>query len=224
MAWLQMLSYLRCFAITGPLVVVFIETITKDLLRWLIVYACVILGFSTAFTVMFINRQDRRSSIIEEDPDQFFRNLWVSIITNLGLMLGEPISQSLMDEAASPGTTKLLYVLEAFISAILLINVLIGLMTNTFNRVELRATQEFVMQRAEIILEMEERMTVSQRIRLYDSFLHSPTASEMQMGDVESDQTKSVLKSMRTRPMTSSMQLKQRAKTNLRNQQLRRRL
>lgn len=138
--WFKALYYLRPFKSTGPLVrmIFFIFTSIQELSIILII---VIFGFSQAMYLL---------SYQNDSLD--FASPYNGIINAFIYMMGNP----LVEQAAStsdPSLAQFLLCTFMFASTILLLNLLIALMNNSYNTIKSKATAEWNRERAKIMIE-----------------------------------------------------------------------
>jgi len=142
---LYLLYFARGFRSIGPYVVILSRIISGDFFRFIIIYLCIMLGFSQAFYNQF------------EDADVEPFSSWPkTTFSMLRMSLGEfkeVVNE--FDQARSPTIISIFYLCYMALTAIVLLNMLIAMMTETFAAVSSNAEGEWKLQRADIILYIE---------------------------------------------------------------------
>lgn len=137
--WFNVLYYLRAFELTGPLVSMILK-IAVDIIPFLIVLLLVILGFSQAFW------------LLSDVEGLSFSTIDGSLITSFTFMLGG------YDNKVFEGTS--LYSFSVFLSciymlivSILLLNLLIALMGDSYQSVRENGLAQWRLEQAQLIIE-----------------------------------------------------------------------
>uniref|UniRef100_H2Z592 Ion transport domain-containing protein n=1 Tax=Ciona savignyi TaxID=51511 RepID=H2Z592_CIOSA len=142
------------FKLVGPFIVAIYNMIMGDLLRFLILYSIFLMGFSQAMYIVF-----------RGTGHPLFSHPFQSIMGMFIITLGE-FSDLYLDfeQARHPAAAKVLFVIYMVIVTVLLINMLIAMMGNTFNKIA--ATRwEWQRQWAKIVLVMERSVSAEHRIK-----------------------------------------------------------
>uniref|UniRef100_H2Z594 Ion transport domain-containing protein n=1 Tax=Ciona savignyi TaxID=51511 RepID=H2Z594_CIOSA len=149
-----LLFFCRGFKLVGPFIVAIYNMIMGDLLRFLILYSIFLMGFSQAMYIVF-----------RGTGHPLFSHPFQSIMGMFIITLGE-FSDLYLDfeQARHPAAAKVLFVIYMVIVTVLLINMLIAMMGNTFNKIA--ATRwEWQRQWAKIVLVMERSVSAEHRIK-----------------------------------------------------------
>jgi hypothetical protein len=147
--WTYVLFFLLAFKLTGPMVVMIYQMLQNDVLRFLIVYSVLLAGFSQAFFVL----------LGETGGDGLLR----SIRTCFLAMLGDFDLEQMGSNSAFSMLTIGLLVSYVIVISILLVNLLIAMMGDTYSNVNEAAEQQWHLERARIVMSIERRMTPAQR-------------------------------------------------------------
>ncbi|CAF1031094.1 unnamed protein product [Rotaria sordida] len=147
-SWGYMLFFVMAFQLTGPFVFMIYEMFCHDVLRFCIIYMVFLAGFSQAFFVLFDNNG--------------FDGFLVSIKQCFFGILGD------FDLNHYTGTTfqytsVLLLVIYVVVVSILLLNLLIAMMGDTYGNVIEGATQIWHLERARIVFAIENEMSTDER-------------------------------------------------------------
>jgi hypothetical protein len=135
--WCKLLYYLRPFSRSGPLVVM-ITTIVFDIRNLLIVLVFVLCGFAQAFWL-----------IAQGDHNRHFAEMDVALYNAILYMLGQNIAPDQIDSLFG----KCLLVAFMLVMTLLLLNLLIALMGDTFSSVRDQGVARWRKEQACIILD-----------------------------------------------------------------------
>ncbi|XP_078323528.1 transient receptor potential cation channel subfamily V member 5-like isoform X2 [Crassostrea virginica] len=152
------LFFCRGFKIVGPFVVMIYNMIAGDLLRWIIIYLVFIIGFSQAFFIAFVNG----SCDPESNPCVFLSPI-ESIVGMFAMNVGEfEDIYGTFDYSEYPTFIKIIFMIYMIMVTLLLVNMLIAMMGNTYQLVN-ETQKEWFRQWAKIVLVVEQ--SVSTEIR-----------------------------------------------------------
>ncbi|XP_041370435.1 transient receptor potential cation channel subfamily V member 5-like isoform X2 [Gigantopelta aegis] len=146
------LFFCRGFAIVGPFVVMIYNMIRGDLLRFFIIYAIFVIGFSQAMYIVF--RDTEKSAF--KNPGEAIMNMFVM---SLGQFADFYDSFS---DTKHPIMGKIVFVIYMIMVTLLLVNMLIAMMGNTYQLVN-EKQKEWFRQWAKIILVIEQSVTTEER-------------------------------------------------------------
>ncbi|XP_006816006.1 transient receptor potential cation channel subfamily V member 6-like [Saccoglossus kowalevskii] len=160
------LFFLRPFKLVGPFVVMIYKMIKGDLLKFTAIYVVFLIGFSQAMYLVFIGT-----------PNSLFTDPANSILGMFIMSLGEfaDIYES-FDDTRHPNMGKFLFVLYMVLVTLLLINMLIAMMGNTYTTVA-ETRKEWLRQWARIVLVIEQAVSPGKRIKMQMQY-SQPTSKE----------------------------------------------
>lgn len=145
LVWWKLLYYLFPFENTGPQVIMIFEVLS-DIRIFLFIVVLILLGFSTMFFSLF------------SDTDHTnFNEYHYSLVTTYTMMLGEFDQDKITGTQLSPLIT-ILFMLYMFIMTIVLLNLLIAIMGDSFDRIKKREEVSFYVARCATISDMENKM------------------------------------------------------------------
>lgn len=146
--WSYLFFFLLAFRLTGPMVVMIHQMLTNDVLRFCLIYLVFLMGFAQAFFVLF-------ESI-------GLNGFVVSIKTCFVAMLGDFELDQFADTPYTAVSVGLLVVYVVTIT-ILLLNLLIAMMGDTYEKINESAEMQWHLERARIIFAIENEMTSEER-------------------------------------------------------------
>eukprot|EP01038_Epipyxis_sp_PR26KG_P004170 gene4170-5935_t len=152
-AWFKVLYFLRPFESSGPLVSMILQ-IVKDLKFFLVVLSSVLFGFTQAFWLLGY-----------PDKNVMF---WNSLLNTFMYMLGEGLTTK-FEETHSYFS---IFILIMFMSIVplLMLNVLIALMGESFSNVRAKGSAQWRLEQASIIL--EEQFLLTENENKIGQFIH----------------------------------------------------
>ncbi|CAF1277507.1 unnamed protein product [Adineta steineri] len=148
LGWGYMLFFVMAFRLTGPFVVMIWEMLCNDVLRFFIIYAVFLAGFSQSFFILFDNNG--------------FPGFLVSVKQSFLGMLGDFDLDAYSDTSYHYVSVTLL-ISYIIVVTILLLNLLIAMMGDTYGNVIEGATQIWHLERARIVFAIENEMTTEER-------------------------------------------------------------
>ncbi|GMH39374.1 hypothetical protein BSKO_07272 [Bryopsis sp. KO-2023] len=189
MMWWKVLYYMRSFKRTGPLVII-IGNIIQDMATFLVLSFLVLFGFGVAFFVLY--RHIRHADISTEDlslqDEKELDNIMTSfgdlprtLATMFAFMLGdfdlEVIYNINRDGVPSPNkwTGVFFFVVYMFAMAVILLNLLIAVMGDSFDRIKNMEETEFLKARAMAIDDVETMLSEKKKRKIRESikpFIH----------------------------------------------------
>eukprot|EP00750_Incisomonas_marina_P009395 INCI15989.1.p1 GENE.INCI15989.1~~INCI15989.1.p1 ORF type:complete len:701 (+),score=109.16 INCI15989.1:253-2103(+) len=160
--WSRLLFYMRAHSATGALVRMLIE-ILKDMRHFVVILLVILMGFSTAMHVLLNPRSGGRSTDGSDEALVSHANPLRSLVQMWNGVMGA-FEFSIYDAAQFSWLAWLLYVSFTFIVIIVMLNLLIALMGDSYERVNNQKEQARQLELAGIIIDTETQM----RLRPYD--------------------------------------------------------
>ncbi|GMH36409.1 hypothetical protein BSKO_04277 [Bryopsis sp. KO-2023] len=184
----KMLHFAQGFRLTAPIVIM-IREIVKEILLFLFIAFGLLFGFAIAFFVLFRvkihspccdnwqdcqDSDDQREANCCEDVEvvhaieskKLFGDVGLSMVTTFGMMLGETQLESLA-LLAHQGFLRfvgtIMYILYLLAMMIVLLNLLIAVMGDSFDRVKNTEELHFMKGRAQVIDDVETMMSEEKR-------------------------------------------------------------
>eukprot|EP00210_Caulerpa_lentillifera_P009518 g9077.t1 len=174
--WSRMLFYARPFKSTGPLVIV-ISSIVLDIIPFLVLALCVMFGFAVAFFILYrhVNpdSKDEADSEFQSMYDSFgtFKRTFFTVFS---YVFGD-FDLDVIYNAPESNTVLIIFVLYMVIIAIILLNMLIAIMSESFNRVLSDEDTRFIKSRATAIDDIDSMLSARKERRLKEhlnGYLH----------------------------------------------------
>jgi len=147
-----MLRYLQGISSLGPLVRN-ITYIVVDIGPFMMLLFLILFGFANAFNIMF-----SQSSL--KSFDGFPR----SFMSTFAMMLGG-FNLEDFDDSSQPELMNILFIIFMFLVNIILLNMLIAIMSETYNRVSANAESEFLCARATLVVNILAKMPEADKLR-----------------------------------------------------------
>ncbi|XP_050407567.1 transient receptor potential cation channel subfamily V member 6 [Patella vulgata] len=175
-AFCILLFFARALAITGPFVVMVYKMLTRDMFRFAIVYFFFCIGFGLGLSLLFRDIEDQSINPTNFTDNKEFAierfSTWnETILTLIQMSFGE-FQYETFNEARSPEITKLIFTAFITLVPILLLNMLIAMMGNTYHNIRVKAEKEWRKQRAKIIIVLESsirrRQLLANRVKYSD--------------------------------------------------------
>ncbi|EFN65752.1 Transient receptor potential cation channel subfamily V member 5 [Camponotus floridanus] len=160
------LFFCRGFKTVGPFVVMIYRMITGDLLRFVSIYLVFVMGFSQAYYIIFLSFDNPNTPEGVDDsitnpmpsPMESVMAMFLMSMTNFGDYYAT------FDRTEHEFEAKLLFVLYMAIVAILLVNMLIAMMGNTYQKIA-ETRNEWQRQWARIVLVVERGVSPAERLK-----------------------------------------------------------
>lgn len=156
--WLRIMKYARPFKTTGPFVVMLVHMV-GDILKWLFLFLVFYIPYSAAFWMIF--------GAISPIPVRGY--------TNVSDLFYQLFRMTVVDEYNFQGLQAADSVMARFLcgsyitfSHVIILNLLIALLSDTFYRVYENARANAVMQRAYTILTLERNLSKKMRRNIFD--------------------------------------------------------
>lgn len=146
--WTYCLFFLLGFQLTGPLVVMMYNMLLTDFLRFTIIYAVFLMGFSQAFYVLF----DEAGLM--------------AFVDRIKMCFSSMMGDFELDQYVNtrfPLVNVTLMIVYVVVVAIMLLNLLIAMMGDTYARISEDAEKQWRLQWARIIFSIENEMSLTER-------------------------------------------------------------
>lgn len=166
--WFRMFKYARPFEGAGPFVVIF-GSVIGDIIKWGFLNLIIFIPFACAFWITFGH--------ISTNPVPVYNEFGPLLYDLFAMMVGSDRLFTNLVEVSSV-MSRLLCACFIAIAAIVSLNLLIALLTNTFERLYENAIANAVMQRARTILLLEKSLWRKQEIKYYD-FIKNQASPEV---------------------------------------------
>lgn len=203
------LFFCRGFKIVGPFVVMVYKMIMGDLLRFVAIYLVFVLGFSQAFFVLFLSHYSR-----DGNSDNYFQDPVESIMAMFIMSMQEFADMyNQFDNIQYPTVAKILFIMYMGLVALLLVNMLIAMMGNTYQIIA-ETRNEWQRQWARIVLVVERGVSPGERLQ--NQTLYSQPMADGRRAFVvriqQKDEDKEEIKEIHNIKMTHIKNSKRRAK------------
>ncbi|GMH40807.1 hypothetical protein BSKO_08711 [Bryopsis sp. KO-2023] len=175
--WWKILYYMRAFKATGPLVI-FIGNIIANITTFLVLAFMVLFGFGVAFFVLYRHvvhlkpEVQRQMTLREEELDNIqlaFGTLGQTLVTMFAFTLGDFDLEVLYNinisgaETPSRFTGIIFFVVYMFAIAVIILNLLIAVMGDSYDRIKNAQEMAFFKARAVAIHDVETMMSTQTR-------------------------------------------------------------
>jgi len=146
--WMYILFFLLAIRLTGPFVVMIWQMLFTDVVRFCSIYMVFLAAFSQAFFILY----------------QFvgFEGFFTAVKTCFSAMLGDFDLEAAAETPFQTATISLL-ILYVVLVTILLLNLLIAMMGDTYGRIIEDADKKWHLERARVVTSIENEMTASER-------------------------------------------------------------
>ncbi|KAJ1523053.1 hypothetical protein ONE63_002181 [Megalurothrips usitatus] len=160
------LFFCRGFKTVGPFVVMIYRMVMGDLLRFVSIYLVFVMGFSQAYYIIFLSFDNPLTPDGVDDtvsnpmpsPSESVMAMFLMSLTNFGDYYGA------FERTEHEIEAKILFVVFMAIVAILLVNMLIAMMGNTYQKIA-ETRNEWQRQWARIVLVVERGVNPAERLR-----------------------------------------------------------
>eukprot|EP01135_Chromosphaera_perkinsii_P011052 Nk52_evm11s2325 gene=Nk52_evmTU11s2325 len=154
LAYVKLAWYGRSYERTGAFVVM-LGRMANDVINFIILYSALVVPFSISFMVLFKGRQQDQTTDYVDVPN--------SIMTLFRMTLVDLDYSNL--SVGEPTMAPLLVSLWLFISGILVLNLFIAMMSNTYQSVQDQAKVVALLERAATIVRIEEEEMGKKRLK-----------------------------------------------------------
>ena len=187
--WFGILFYMQAFSTTGPLVRMVLEIVVG--MRWfLLVLGIALLATANVFTLLLDD---------SPAPPQGYQDVADVLLTMFRLLMLADLELLNFDAGRYTIPLKLVWVLTMILVPIVLLNLLIALMSDSYELIQDKAVVEFQRLRAQIIREQEIYFDRSVFLRQdwYPQYLHVLLPRGRNTGGAESAQWQGMLHALR---------------------------
>ncbi|XP_060820701.1 transient receptor potential channel pyrexia-like isoform X2 [Bombus pascuorum] len=155
LAWMQMMLLIGRLPMCGYYALMF-STVLKNILKVLLAFVCLIVGFAFSFAVLF------------HGNDQF-RNSWRAVVKTVVMMMGEYEYGALFSDEKNgssflPATSRVVFLAFVMLASIVLMNLMIGLAVNDIQGLEKEGHIRQLLKQAEFVAHLERLVLTSHRI------------------------------------------------------------
>ncbi|XP_065339476.1 transient receptor potential cation channel subfamily V member 5 [Cloeon dipterum] len=151
------LFFCRGFKTVGPFVVMIYRMLKGDLIRFVSIYLVFVMGFSQAYYIIFLSYEMQSANPLP-NPIESIMAMFLMSLTSFGDYY--PQFEKTTHETGS----KFMFVLFMAIVAILLVNMLIAMMGNTYQKIA-ETKNEWQRQWARIVLVVERGVPPAERLK-----------------------------------------------------------
>lgn len=159
--WLYTISFTRGFRIIHYFWRMIQNMIAKDILKFLFIYLFVLLAFSSAFHAVFQVSQD----VVDLYPSPFDTAF---LVFNLMIGMGELFDGTFDTSMSAVGRTavfaKILYLIYMVLGTILLLNLLIAMMNDSYSAILQQHSVSWRMESVQLGVNIEKTLPVSTRL------------------------------------------------------------
>nr|XP_034187818.1 transient receptor potential channel pyrexia-like [Osmia lignaria] len=146
LAWMQMMLLVGRLPTCGYYALMF-STVLKNILKVLLAFVCLIVGFAFSFAVLF------------HGNDQF-RNSWRAVVKTVVMMMGEYEYGALFSDEKNgssflPATSRVVFLAFVMLASIVLMNLMIGLAVNDIQGLEKMGHIRQLLKQAEFVGHLE---------------------------------------------------------------------
>ena len=179
--WIRIAKYARPFQSTGPIVVIF-SHIMKDIIKCSFLFAMLFIPYACAFWLTFGPYSSTPVTGYDSFGDLFHSMLCMVVGVDF------PFEDLLAED---PLMARVLCSSFIITTAIIVVNLLIALLSDTFTRLYSNAVANAVMQRAQTILQMEKTMSMKRKQDYYKFMRNSCSPQVISIDFRSSGQLKS---------------------------------
>ncbi|KAF5290002.1 hypothetical protein FQR65_LT11668 [Abscondita terminalis] len=145
-SWFLLMFFAGAVRLTGPFVTMIYSMITGDMLTFGIIYTIVLFGFSQSFYFLYKGFPNIKNSLYNS-----YTSTWMALFQ---ITLGNYDYQEL-GQTSYPSVSKSVFIIFMVFVPILLLNMLIAMMGNTYAHVIEQSEKEYMKQWAKIVVTLE---------------------------------------------------------------------
>ncbi|XP_052092799.1 transient receptor potential cation channel subfamily V member 5-like isoform X3 [Mytilus californianus] len=149
------LFFCRGFKILGPFVVMIYKMVKGDLLRFFIIYVVFIIGFSQSMYIVFRNYEENKENPFK-DPAESIMGMFMMSLGEFGDYYEN------FEKTEHPILSKIMFAIYMILVTLLLVNMLIAMMGNTYQLIN-ETQKEWFRQWAKVVLVIEQSVTTEER-------------------------------------------------------------
>ncbi|XP_033732977.1 transient receptor potential cation channel subfamily V member 6-like [Pecten maximus] len=153
-SWFYLLFFAKGYPLTGPMIVMTYQMLATDMVKFGSMYGIFLLLFSQVFYFLFQGSVDISAA----------DNIWETSMTLFQMTLGE-FKYEEFERTKYPPLIKIVFVFFMILVPILLLNVLIAMMGNTYQQVVSKSAKEWRRQWAKIVVVLEKGFTKKNLLR-----------------------------------------------------------
>ncbi|XP_054273420.1 transient receptor potential cation channel subfamily V member 6 [Macrosteles quadrilineatus] len=151
-SWFLLMFFAGAIRLTGPFVTMVYSMITGDMLTFGIIYSVVLFGFSQSFYFLYKGFPGVKNTLYSSYP-----STWMALFQ---ITLGD-YNYAELANTTYPALTKAVFLIFMVLVPILLLNMLIAMMGNTYAHVIEQSEKEWVKQWAKIVVSLERAVNQS---------------------------------------------------------------
>ncbi|XP_065829614.1 transient receptor potential cation channel subfamily V member 6-like [Oscarella lobularis] len=152
-SWLCLLFYCRGSRTVGPFVTMIYDMIRLDIARFCFIYLIFLISFSQALHFL-----------LKDSEDELFGTPYDSMMASFLMTLGS-FEYETLNNGRLAILSQFLFIIFMVLTAILLLNMLIAMMTTTYQNIAVRASMEWKRQWAKIVMVLESSLSDKQRLK-----------------------------------------------------------
>ena len=180
--WLYLLHFARGFRFVGHLVVIIFRIISSDIAKWACVYLIIMPGFAIS---LFIVMNDQFMNQTTTLVDQSFATIPYSLYRLFRHSMGDAAFDVVSLNEGAETFTVVVIVAFTILGTMVMTNLLIAMMNNTFNQIANDALKFWYMQWAHVIIHMERRSGRRSLGQLALGSLWQPSVRELTDVEIE---------------------------------------
>ncbi|KAJ6649472.1 Transient receptor potential cation channel subfamily V member 5, partial [Pseudolycoriella hygida] len=198
------LFFCRGFKTVGPFVVMIYRMVMGDLLRFVSIYLVFVMGFAQSYFIIFLSFDNPATPEGIDDSEtnpvpsamESIVAMFLMSLTNFGDYYGT------MERTNHEMEAKILFVIFMVIVAVLLVNMLIAMMGNTYQKIA-ETRNEWQRQWARIVLVVERGVAPAERLRNLKSYSQPMSDGRralvlrLNMSDADKEEMKEILEMKR---------------------------
>jgi len=171
--WLKLIYYTRGHPATGPFFKMIMK-ILKDIRFFVVIMTIIVVAFSSAFVVLFeVNETE-----VSEETKSSFSDFGTAVLTMFRMMLGD-FDVSIFQDSTNPVMLQVLFYVYILVVTIVLLNLLIALMSDTYDKVSENLQSLYFMEQANVVFETESSMNIPTAPSSEISIQESTTARKL---------------------------------------------